>query len=125
MVPARCALAFLLIGGAAVSQQYVISTVAGGAPIPTPITATSASIGDPQDVAIGPSGDVYSLVTATRFTRSIRAAFSHEWQGMAGPDFRVTVAQRQVPNWIRRGASLLMPAAPYISRTRPTVASAR
>ena len=59
MVPARVALGFLLLSGAAVSQQYVISTVAGGAPIPTPIAATSASIGRPEGVAVGLAGEVY------------------------------------------------------------------
>jgi uncharacterized protein (TIGR03437 family) len=41
------------------AQPYLISTVAGGAPIPTPIAAASASIGGPQAVAVGPSGDLF------------------------------------------------------------------
>jgi hypothetical protein len=47
MVPARVALGFLLMSGAAVAQQYMISTVAGGAPPPTPIAALNAGIGAP------------------------------------------------------------------------------
>lgn len=52
--------AFLIFINCAVfSQQYVISTAAGGAPIPTPIPATEASIRWPFRVAPGPNGDVY------------------------------------------------------------------
>jgi trimeric autotransporter adhesin len=52
-------LSFLLTAASAVAQQYVISTVAGGPAIPTPIVAASASIGEPSWVAVGPTGDVY------------------------------------------------------------------
>ena len=41
------------------AQQYVISTIAGGAPPPTPVAALSASIGSPQDVATDAVGNVY------------------------------------------------------------------
>lgn len=37
----------LLVGGAGLAQQYTISTVAGGAPPPTPLAAVNASIGRP------------------------------------------------------------------------------
>lgn len=43
----------------AVAQQYTISTVAGGAPIPTPQEATKASIGIATGVAVDSSGQVY------------------------------------------------------------------
>jgi uncharacterized protein (TIGR03437 family) len=52
-------LSLLLMAGSALAQQYVISTVAGGTPIATPIAATSASIGGPEGVAVGPAGEVY------------------------------------------------------------------
>ena len=41
------------------AQQYTISTVAGGAPPPTPITATSASIGHPHNAVADSAGNVY------------------------------------------------------------------
>ena len=44
-------LGFLLFGGSVWAQQYVISTIAGGAPPATPLTATSASVGDPTRMA--------------------------------------------------------------------------
>ena len=62
MVSVRLAFAFMLVRGAALSQQYVISTVAGGAPIPTPSIAANAEIGDSKSVtsvAVGPTGDIY------------------------------------------------------------------
>ena len=52
-------LSILLTAVSALAQQYVISTVAGGAPIPTPVAATSVSISQPSGVAIGPAGEVY------------------------------------------------------------------
>ena len=55
----RAIIAFVLTAVVAQAQQYIISTVAGGAPIPTPIAATSASIGGPFALAVAPAGDVY------------------------------------------------------------------
>ncbi len=45
--------------GAAWAQQYVISTVAGGAPPPTPRAALTASVGNPAGVAADGFGNVY------------------------------------------------------------------
>src|SRR5581483_12237716 len=53
---------FLLAAGLAmpaVAQQYAISTVAGGANPPTPVAATSVSIGQPRRVALDEAGNVY------------------------------------------------------------------
>jgi hypothetical protein len=44
---------------ATVSNQYAISTLAGGAPPATPVAATSASIGNPWEVATDAAGNVY------------------------------------------------------------------
>lgn len=52
-------LSLLLLAPFAQAQQYVISTIAGGPAIPTPIAATSTSIGEPSWVAVGPFGDAY------------------------------------------------------------------
>src|ERR1022692_1515485 len=49
----------LLFGGCVWAQQYVISTIAGGAPPPTPAVAKSASIGDPTRLATDAAGNVY------------------------------------------------------------------
>jgi hypothetical protein len=54
-------LGFLLAGGAAVAQQYVISTYAGGAPPPTPVTALNASIGYVTAIAADEAGNVYFI----------------------------------------------------------------
>ena len=51
-------LGLLLVSGAS-AQQYVISTIAGGAPPPTPVAAVSATIGMPQGVATDAAGNVY------------------------------------------------------------------
>lgn len=49
----------LLLSARALAQQYVISTVAGGAPPPTPSLALAAAIGSPQAVATDAPGNLY------------------------------------------------------------------
>src|SRR5215475_9404090 len=53
------ALSLLLLAGCAGAQQYVISTVAGGAPPATPMAANQASIGDPARVLVDSAGNAY------------------------------------------------------------------
>jgi hypothetical protein len=48
-----------LAAGTLCAQQYVISTIAGGAPPPTPAPAVSVSIGGPQGVAVDAAGNAY------------------------------------------------------------------
>jgi len=55
----RIELAFLVTSVAALAQTYVISTVAGGVPPPTPVVAVNASIGGAFGVAAGSGGNVY------------------------------------------------------------------
>ncbi len=50
----------LLAGVTAFAQQYTISTVAGGAPPATPVTALNASIGQPRKLAISGSNVYFS-----------------------------------------------------------------
>ncbi len=52
-------LGFLLSGASVWAQQYVISTIAGGAPPATPASAATASIGDPTRLATDAAGNVY------------------------------------------------------------------
>jgi uncharacterized protein (TIGR03437 family) len=56
---AHWVLGCLLFGGSVWAQQYVISTIAGGAPPPTPAMAPAASIGDPTRLATDAAGNVY------------------------------------------------------------------
>ncbi len=53
------AVTLALSGSYAIAQQYTISTIAGGAPPPTPVTASSTSIGHPLFAAADPAGNVY------------------------------------------------------------------
>jgi sugar lactone lactonase YvrE len=94
---------------AAEGQQYVISTVAGGAPPPTPIAGVQASIGQPQGVAVDSAGNVYftglncvfkvdSKGVMTRVAGNSRAGYS----GDGGP---ATSAQLFAPNGLAVDAS--------------------
>src|SRR5271165_7547426 len=75
-----------------VAQPYVITTVAGGAPPPSPIAAVSASLPLPSGVTADSVGNVYlssdncvfrvdSTGTLTRIAGTSRAGFS----GDGGP----------------------------------------
>ena len=55
--PLGCGLLFF--AGALGAQQYVITTVAGGAPPPTPANGPTVSIGSPNRVATDGSGNLY------------------------------------------------------------------
>src|ERR1035438_7230105 len=54
-----CVFASLLAVFSGSAQQYTISTVAGGGPLPTPVTATEALIAYPSGVATDSAGNVY------------------------------------------------------------------
>ena len=89
----RVGWALFLVSSVAPAQQYVISTVAGGAPPPTPMAAVNASIGAPGGVATSANGDVYFISSnnailkvdrngiLTRVAGNSRAGFS----GDGGP----------------------------------------
>src|ERR1039458_9996105 len=53
------ALVILAIAPCALGQTYTISTVAGGAPPPSPVSALNASIGSPRGAAVDTTGNVY------------------------------------------------------------------
>ncbi len=48
-----------LAAGTLCAQQYVISTIAGGEALPTPVPAMSVPIGGPQGVAVDVTGNAY------------------------------------------------------------------
>ena len=88
----RIGCGLLLLAGATWAQEYVISTVAGGAPPTTPAAALTVSIGAPSGVATDSAGNVYFLSLncvfkldkdgdATRVAGNSRAGYS----GDGGP----------------------------------------
>ena len=48
-----------VLAGDFFAQQYLISTVAGGAPPPTPAPATSASVYPPAGAAVDSAGNLF------------------------------------------------------------------
>ncbi len=96
--------AFLFFNLLAQAQQYVISTVAGGAASPASIAANQASIGDPPRVAVDGAGNLYfggshcvfkvdSSGTLTRIAGNGRSGYS-------GDGGAATAAQVQFPDGI-------------------------
>jgi sugar lactone lactonase YvrE len=55
----RFVLLALVLTGALWPQQYVISTVAGGVPPPTPATGTNASMGPTSGVTVDATGNLF------------------------------------------------------------------
>ncbi len=93
---------FLFFAGSLCAQQYVISTVAGGAAIPTPVAASAATIGRPRSVVTDSAGNVYFTSgncvykldrngTITRIAGNSRVGYS----GDGGP---ATAAQMTSPS---------------------------
>ncbi len=50
---------FLLVATALSAQQYIISTIAGGGPLPSPVGALSLPVGIPQGIATDKAGNSY------------------------------------------------------------------
>jgi hypothetical protein len=59
MRPALISGVLLIVSIPALAQPYTISTIAGGAPPPTPSPAITAAIGSPLGIAVDASGNVY------------------------------------------------------------------
>src|SRR5258708_1187519 len=87
MCVSRAAFVYVLMAGATVAQQYVIETLAGGAPPPSPIAGVAASIGQVFAIVTDSVGNVYfsnvlcvfkldSKGNLTRIAGTGRAGFS-------------------------------------------------
>jgi hypothetical protein len=67
----RYSFGLLLFTAVAGAQQYVISTYAGGNPLPTPVPALEAPIGFPPSAVADASGNLYF-----GFVRRIRGSIT-------------------------------------------------
>ena len=67
MISARIIVGFLLLSVAATAQQYLISTYAGGAPLPTPALAVDVPIQAASGVATDAAGNIYFAVADSVF----------------------------------------------------------
>src|SRR5580658_782653 len=95
---------FLLFTGFAQAQQYVISTIAGGAALPTPVAALSASIGDPPRVAVDAAGNFYFASMHSVFkvdlTGNLTRIAGNGQSGYSGDGGAATAAQLEYPDGI-------------------------
>jgi uncharacterized protein (TIGR03437 family) len=95
---------FLFCTGFAQAQQYVISTIAGGAALPTPAAAVSASIGDPPRVAVDAVGNLYfgsmHSVFKVDLTGNITRIAGNGQSGYSGDGGIATAAQLEYPDGI-------------------------
>lgn len=98
-----CGFVWLVATGvAAMAQQYSISTVAGGAPPATPVTATAIPIGSPQRVAVDSAGNFYFssgnsvFKVSTSGTMALVAGNSRAgFSGDSGPAVKAQLNQPQ------------------------------
>jgi uncharacterized protein (TIGR03437 family) len=93
-----------LAGAPTFAQQYVIATVAGGAPPASGIPAVKASIGDPPRVAVDAAGNVYfgsssSVFEVDRTGTLMRIAGTGR-RGTSGDNGPALSAQLSQPNSI-------------------------
>jgi uncharacterized protein (TIGR03437 family) len=95
---------FLLCTGFAQAQQYVISTIAGGAALPTPVPAVGASIGDPPRVAADAAGNLYfgsmHSVFKVDAAGNITRIAGNGQSGYSGDGGVATAAQLEYPDGI-------------------------
>jgi hypothetical protein len=59
MTACRLIFVALFVSLAGTAQEYVISTIAGGVPPPTPVVGNNASIGETGAVATDAAGNLY------------------------------------------------------------------
>src|SRR5436305_9223371 len=94
-------LGFVLCVGSVWAQQYVITTIAGGAAPPTAIVAVKASIGDPARVAADAGGNVYFSSLHSIFKVDTTGALTHfagnGRPGNSGDGGQATSAQLMFP----------------------------
>ena len=92
----------LLVSVAALAQQYTISTIAGGAPPPTPSPAITAAIGSPQGIAVDASGNVYftghNVVLEVDTTGILTRVAGNAQGGYSGDGGPATEAQLNAPS---------------------------
>ncbi len=94
--------ALLLLGVCvAQGQQYTVATVAGGSPLGTPITATSASIGQPRRLAADSSGNIYfssgNCVYKVNSGGSLSLVAGNSRPGFSGDNGPAASAQLNLP----------------------------
>jgi sugar lactone lactonase YvrE len=104
MTPARIELALLLTGTVLSAQQYVISTIVGGVPPPTPLAAIGAYIGSPTSVASDPAGNLYftSLHCVFKIDKSgvLTRVAGNSLAGFSGDGGAATNAQLRDPSGV-------------------------
>jgi trimeric autotransporter adhesin len=102
-------LVFLFCACFAQAQQYVISTIAGGAPLPTPVSSVNASIGDPPRVAVDAAGNFYfgsmHSVFKVDLNSNLTLVAGNGRSGYTGDGAAATAAQLEYPDGIAVDAS--------------------
>jgi uncharacterized protein (TIGR03437 family) len=94
----------LLFAGASWTQQYVISTAAGGAPPQTPAAALTVAIGNPAGTASDPAGNLYFTALNCVFKLDPNGVLTRvagtSRGGFAGDGGAATSAQLLAPNGV-------------------------
>src|SRR5438552_1800770 len=83
---AALAASMIAVSISASAQTLTMNTVAGGAPLPSPVTAINGAIGQPTSVAVDGSGNVY--FTSTNSVYKLAGNIATRIAGTGRPDFR-------------------------------------
>src|ERR1035441_10021656 len=104
MWPLRVFLGLVLMAGTSWTQQYVISTIAGGAPPLTPATGLAPSIGRPAGMATDSAGNAYFTSLNCVFEWSLNGVVTRiagtSRTGFSGDGGAATLAQLYSPNGV-------------------------
>ena len=90
----------ILTNGSLWAQQYVISTYAGGAPLPTPVAAVSVPVAGPTNVVVDAAGNSYFTSSNSIFkldqngvlTRMVAGNSRYGYSGDGGPAISAQLA---------------------------------
>jgi hypothetical protein len=121
-IPLGIVSALILAGLSASAQQYNISTIAGGSPPPTPVSALNAPLGSPGAVTADPGGNIYIVTDDCVFkidtSSNLTRIAGNSRIGFSGDGGAATLAQLNNPGGLVADSNYLYIADTVNNRVR-------